>query len=140
MAATVLLATDGSEYARRAAGRAIDLAGEHGATLHVLCVVDRRVLDEPGLSSVESATVEAEDHGHDCVTEVSRMAHDAGVDVEGVVRHGIPHELILEYADEIDAVAIVLGEHGDHRNHLGGAGRRVVTGSDREVVVVGLED
>lgn len=40
LADTVILATDGTEYARRAAERAIDLASEHGATLHVLCVAD----------------------------------------------------------------------------------------------------
>lgn len=70
MSRTVLLATDGSEHAREAARRAIDLASESNATLHVLCVVDRRVVDEPGLSSAESVTIAAENHGHDCVTEV----------------------------------------------------------------------
>jgi nucleotide-binding universal stress UspA family protein len=136
MARTVLLATDGSEHARRAAERAVDLAAAREATLHVLCVVDRRVVDEPGLSSAETVTIAVEDRGHDCVAEVSRTADRAGVAVEGVHRHGVPHEVVLEYADEVDAETIVLGEHGDHAEHLGGVGRRIVEGTDREVLVV----
>jgi nucleotide-binding universal stress UspA family protein len=139
MAAPILLATDGSDDARRAAERAVALAGERGVPLHVLCVVDRRVHDEPGLSSTELVTMEVETHGHDCVAEVSRMAERAGVEVAGDFRHGVPHELVLEYADETDAGAIVIGEHGDHDRHLGGVGRRLVAESDREVIVVGAE-
>lgn len=137
---TVLLATDGSEHARRAAERAIEVASERGVTLHVLCVVDQRVHSEPGLSTDELSTIAAEDHGHDCVAEVSSMAADSDVTVEGDVRHGTPHELVMEYADEIDAEAVVVGEHGDHSEHLGGVGRRLVEESPREVIVVALDE
>ena len=136
---TILLATDGSEHARRAAERAIELASDRGATLHVLCVVDRRVHGEPGLGTEELSTIAAEDHGHDCVAEVGRMASDRAISVEGDVRHGVPQDLILEYAEEIDAGAIVIGEHGDHTEHLGGVGRTIEAESPREVVVVALE-
>jgi len=132
----ILLATDGSEYARAAAQHAVDLASEEGASLHVLCVVDKRVLSEPAFSSAEYETIEAEDHGHDCVKEVSRLAEGTGVAVEGDVRHGIPSELIMEYADEVGADRIVIGEHGEHDEHLGGVGRELVKASDREVIVV----
>lgn len=68
------------------------------------------------------------------------MARGSGVEVEGTHRHGVPHELILEYADDVDAVTIVVGQHGDHTKHLGGVGRRVAEESDREVVVVEFEE
>ncbi|MHB9285934.1 universal stress protein [Halobacteriales archaeon Cl-PHB] len=135
----ILLATDGSEYADQAAARAIDLANERDVPLHVLCVVDKRVHSEPGLSSDELATITVEDEGHDCVATVSERASDAGITVEGDVRHGIPHELIEEYAEEIDAAAIVVGEHGEHDDHLGGVARAIEQDSPREVVVVSLE-
>lgn len=143
MSRPILLASDGSDFATGAARHAIDLADERDARLHVLCVVDRRVVDEPGLSSAESATIEAENHGHDCVAEVARLAEGTGVEVEGEVRHGIPHELIREFATEVDAVVVVIGEHGDHATHLGGVGRKFVEeleGVDPEVVVVATED
>ena len=137
---TILLATDGSEYASHAARRAIELAAEREAALSVLCVVDRRVQSEPALSSSELATIEAEDHGHDCVKSVAKMVGDRAVPVEGEVRHGIPQELILDYAEEIDADTIVVGEHGDHSEHLGGVARALKAESSREVVVVELEE
>ncbi|MEF8839464.1 MAG: universal stress protein, partial [Haloarculaceae archaeon] len=102
---TVLLATDGSEYARRAAERAIEVASDDSASLHALCVVDSRVHGEPGLSSAELSTITAEDIGHDCVAEVRSMVEERGVqvDVDGDVKHGVPEDVILEYARDLRA-------------------------------------
>jgi nucleotide-binding universal stress UspA family protein len=132
----ILLATDGSEYARHAAREAIELARQHGTTLHVICVVDERRFDHPALSSAELATIYAEDNAAVCVRDVSEMAADSGVRVEGSTRHGVPHEVILEYAEAVGADVIVVGEHGSHDVHFSGVGRGVVAGSDREVRVV----
>ena len=134
--ASILLATDGSEYAREAARHAIELAEERGATLHVICVVDQRRFDDPALSSAELATIYAEDHAAINVAQVVDMAEGSPVSVSGDTRHGVPHETILEYADEIDADTIVIGEHGDHDEHFSGVGRRVTDGADREVIVI----
>lgn len=136
---TILLATDGSEYARQAAKQAIELAEDRGTTLHVICVVDQRRFDDPALSSAELATIYAEDHAALCVREVTEMADERNVRVEGDTRHGIPHEVIIDYADEIEADLILIGEHGEHEEHFSGVGRKVLEGSDREVRVVEAE-
>ncbi|WP_440992041.1 universal stress protein [Haloarchaeobius baliensis] len=136
---SILLATDGSEYARHAAEQAIELAVERDADLHVLCVVDRRRFDDPALSSAELATIYADDHAAVCVNEVAEMAQQRKVRVEGDTRHGIPHEVINEYAADIDADIILVGEHGDHEEHFSGVGRKVLETSDREVRVVEAE-
>lgn len=133
---TVLLATDGSEYATLAARRAIRVAEERDATLHVLCVVDRRKLEEPALGTGELATIAAEDHGHECVSMVRELAGGTDVTVEGRTCHGVPPEEILDYAEQIDASVIVVGEHGEHTDHFGGVGRTVTQRADREVIVV----
>jgi len=133
---TVLLATDGSEYATRAARRAIRVARERDATLHVLCVVDRRKLEEPALGSGELATIAAEDHGRECVALVRELAGGTDVTVEGRTCHGVPPDEILDYAEQIDASVIVVGEHGEHDTHFGGVGRAVTDRADREVIVV----
>ncbi|MBV0923051.1 universal stress protein [Halomicroarcula limicola] len=133
----ILLATDGSEYARAAAKHAIDRAKETGATLHVLCVVDERRFNEPALSSAELSTIYAEDHANMCVAEVSEMAAGSGVRVEGDSRHGLPHEVIVEYAADVGAETIVVGEHGSHDTHFSGVGRKVRELADCKVVVVG---
>jgi len=131
--ATILLATDGSEYARAAAERAIDLAEEREATL---CVVDERRFDEPALSSAELETIYAEDHASINVAEVAAMADGRAVTVTGDTRHGLPHEVILDDADEVGAAAIVGGEHGDHDEHFSGVGRKVSALADRDVMIV----
>lgn len=133
---TILVAVDGSEYARAALERALDLADAHGATLHVLGVVDRRVLDEPVLSSAELATIEAEELYAEIMAEVERATADTPVDAEYRVCHGIPEEQILEYADEIDADVVFLGVHGDHDTHAGGVGKEVRARCDCEVRTV----
>lgn len=133
---TILLATDGSEYARRAAREALDIAERRDATLHVICVVDERRFGDPALSSAELATIYAEDHAAVSVDEVIEMAEHRSVVVEGDTRHGIPHEVIVKYAAEVDADTIVVGEHGDHEEHFSGVGRHVSEQTDRDVVVV----
>ncbi|WP_265111160.1 universal stress protein [Halosolutus halophilus] len=67
------------------------------------------------------------------------MAAERNVRVEGNTRHGIPHEVILEYADETDADLIVVGEHGAHEAHFSGVGQTVLEGSGREVRVIEAE-
>jgi nucleotide-binding universal stress UspA family protein len=135
----ILLATDGSDHARAAAEHAVELARERDEGLHVLCVVDRRVRDEPVLSSYELQIVAAEDAGSDAVTEITQACTDVDVEAEGSVIHGVPAEEIENYAADIGAETIVVGEHGDHSDHLGGVGRELRKTSDREVVVVPLE-
>lgn len=135
----ILVATDDSEHAREAIDRAMDAARRHGATLHVIAVLDKRVYAEPGLSSDELVTVETEERYNDWMAEIETRAAEAGVECEYEVCHGIPHECILQYADEVDADVIFVGAHGDHADHVGGVGETVLEESDREVHVVGVE-
>lgn len=132
----IIFGTDGSADAERAAEYAVDLARERDATLHVICVVDRRVLDEPALSSDELTTILVEDHCSEAVERIRSLAADAGVSVETVSRHGTPHETIHQYAEEIGAESIVVGHHGERGEHCGGVRRRLAElAPDYEVVV-----
>jgi hypothetical protein len=72
----ILLATDGSESARRAAVEAIDLAAARDVPPYVPCVVDQRRFDDPALGAAELATTDAEDHAALTVEEVTAMAAD----------------------------------------------------------------
>lgn len=133
---SVLLATDSSPHADLATQDAIELASDHGATLYVLCVVDRQKFDEPALSTDELATIAVEDRLRECLVSVARRADDAGVPAVLEHRHGVPADEILTYAAEVDADLIVVGEHGDHEEHFGGVGRAVRRRADREVRIV----
>lgn len=135
---TILAAVNSSEHSDQAMQEAIDVAREHGAKLHVLGVVDRRKHDEPGLGTGELVTIATQDQYNEFFVDVSRRATQAGVDVACEIRRGVPHECILDVADEIDADVIFVGRHGDHRVHVGGVGRHVQEESDREVRVVDI--
>lgn len=132
----LLVAVDGSENARRAADRAIDAAVERDGELHCLYVVDRRIRGEPGLSSAELSTMNAEDRGHEFLDEVTIDARSHRLRVTRRVAHGVPEELVTEYAETVNADVVVVGEHGPDEDHLGGVGRRVADATARDVLVV----
>ncbi|WP_254533764.1 universal stress protein [Natrinema gelatinilyticum] len=85
------------------------------------------------------ATVYAEDHAAVCVNDVKDEAAERGVPVVGETLHGVPHDVILKYAADVDADVIVVGEHGDHLDHFSGIRKRVADRSDRKVDVVKAE-
>jgi len=137
MTDSILVAADGGEYAARALRRAIDVAKDTGSRLYVLAVVDERIHGEVGLSSEELVTVETEDRYTDFLDYAIGEAAAADVDCHCECQHGIPHERILEYADDVDADVIFIGVEGDHADHVGGVGRKVQAESSRDVHVVG---
>lgn len=123
-------------HAGEAVRRAIDLAAEHAAALAALAVVDTRIHGEPRLSAKELLTIETEDQFTECVADIEQRANAADVPVACVVRHGVSHERILGYADEVDADRVVVGVHGDHGTRIGPVGRRALEASDRDVELV----
>ena len=135
----VLLATDGSTPASRALDRAVGLAIETGATLHVLSVVDTADLDlfvAPEADGVDDILRSAAEAAVDDATE---RAEAAGVDVVRAVRVGAPHREICAYADEAGADIVVVGTHGRtglSRALLGSVAARVVRSSTVPVLVV----
>jgi nucleotide-binding universal stress UspA family protein len=140
---TVLFPTDGSKGSERAAESAVETAAAHGATLHVLHVVDEDVYkaysgdeyvhDREGLESA------LEQEGRDAVDDVADEAREAGVEVVTTVEHGTPHDDILTYADDHDVDIIIMGTKdrtGEYRQLLGSVTDRVVRTSSVPVTVV----
>jgi nucleotide-binding universal stress UspA family protein len=73
------------------------------------------------------------------VCAAAAEAHDAGVDVETVVRRGTPVQRICEIADEHDARLIVVGSHGwgpFKRALFGSVSTGVLHHASRPVLVV----
>lgn len=108
----ILLPTDGSRGASRGAARALEMAEEHDATIHVLYVVDARYQATPALSSVELYLEECEHRGAMTCEEVVGEARDRGLDCVVECARGLPHEVIPAYAIEHDVDLIVMGQHG----------------------------
>ncbi|WP_136715635.1 universal stress protein [Halorientalis salina] len=134
---TLLVPLDGSDGANRAAEHALELADRFDSELHSMFVVDTRLYGEPSLSSTEIVVDELEDQGHALVDDFADRADNLGIETETRVCHGVPHQEIIDYAEDVDADAIVMGYQGQtHRQKIGSVSERVVRDGSRPVFTV----
>ena len=106
---TVLFPTDGSETATEAAAHAIDLASRHDAALHTLYVVDHervgRMAPKLGTDHIKQTLQE---EAENATSEIADRAAAAGLETTTSIREGAPADVITDYADTVDADAIVV--------------------------------
>ncbi|NIC00864.1 universal stress protein [Halobacterium sp. R2-5] len=137
----VLVPTDGSEETRGAVEHAINLATTYDAALHTIYVVDTNVGVDASVPGTLDTLKEA---GENAIKEVIQQAEAAGVGTtEGSVAQGVPHQAILDYADEHDIDLVVMGTHGRtglNRYLLGSVTEKVVRLSDAPVMTVRMPD
>jgi nucleotide-binding universal stress UspA family protein len=137
---SVLIPTDGSDSARRAAERGVALADRYGAAVHVLSVVDERDYDTAvvdGETLVEEGRESAEGQARRAVAAVADLVEAREVTTR--VEVGVPAETILAYveAEGIDVVAMgTHGRTGVERFVIGSVAERVVRAADVPVLTV----
>jgi nucleotide-binding universal stress UspA family protein len=135
----ILVPTDGSPGGGDAVEEALDIAELSGGTVHALFVVDTRdysTLPEAKWLTLES---ELEGRGEQAVAAVADRAEEREVPVETAIERGVPHERILEYADEQDVDVVVMGTHGRSgldRFLIGSVTEKVVRSADVPVLTV----
>lgn len=142
---TVLVATDGSDPAERAARHGLALAATTGAELHALSIVDvaaQQVTEDvgggPETAIATESLADASDAAVGAVAELAD-AQPAAPAVTTAVRTGTPHREIVGYADEHDVDVIVVGTEGRSgldRVLLGSVAENVLRTSTRPVLVV----
>jgi nucleotide-binding universal stress UspA family protein len=128
--AKILLATDGSEDAARAARAAADLSGKTGAELHVVHAWQEA--PQRRYSTVNTAYLSKlyADRAWDLLERQGEGIERAGAKVAAAHRRlGRPAEEIVELAGELGVGLVVVGSRGL------GAVRRLATGSVSEGVV-----
>jgi nucleotide-binding universal stress UspA family protein len=133
----VLVPTDGSDCAQAAVGYATDLARRYDATVHALCVVDSRTLENA--PQYDQTRKEREEVAERTCTDVSV----SDVPVERAVRTDVPHEAIRRYTAEQDIDLVVMGTHGRtgvDRYLLGSVTEKVVRLSAVPVLTVKAAD
>jgi len=110
----ILIATDGSKNAKRAASYGVNLAKIASAEVHALYVISTQ-------HAVTTRTVKGWSEGfEECLTNKGRVAIDdveklgkeAGVKVKPAFLKGIPAVKILEYAQENNIDLVVMGTQG----------------------------
>lgn len=139
---SILVPTDGSESAEAALDHAIEYALETDGTIHIVNVVDTRVLAE-GFDA-GSALDALEEAGERALEVAIHRAEDAGVSsVQASVLSGTPHRAICDYVEDRDVDGIVMGTHGRtgiERYILGSVTERVVRHSDVPVIATKAPD
>ena len=140
---TVLLPTDGSDGATAALDHAVGAAEAYGAALHIVSVVDRRVVLAADPDEKESVRADLADEATEAVERLADRAREAGVETTATPE-GVPHREILADADRAGADLLVLGAHGrtgrERRLTLGSTTERVVTDANRPLLVVDIGD
>ncbi|MEC5425947.1 universal stress protein [Virgibacillus sp. C22-A2] len=107
----VLLASDGSQHAKRAAENAINItACGSDSTLEVLYVVDADKAKSDVLNNWNA--IDVNDSRKVQMEEVDRLAKEAGVKYEIKILHGEPGPSIVDYANKNDADIVVVGSRG----------------------------
>ncbi|ELY87558.1 UspA domain-containing protein [Natrialba hulunbeirensis JCM 10989] len=132
----VLIPTDGSDGTRRSIAHGLTIAEQFDARVHALSVVP-----EGPLGTLESE--EATPTAHHAVDHVAAKAAHAGIEATTSVENGVPHEVILEYADEHGIDMIVMGTQGRtglDRVLVGSVTERVVRMAEMPIVTVRATD
>jgi nucleotide-binding universal stress UspA family protein len=128
----IVIPTDGSEHARRAAAHAVGLAEAVNAAVEVVSVLDvagaAGPVDAGGLDAQFVDRLRAERER--ALRDVASLAADRGLEaISTTVVRGRPADAILEFASEHDAGLLAMGTHG--RTGV----RRFVLGSVTEAVI-----
>lgn len=137
----VLIATDGSENAEKAASYGMYLAKAACAEVHALYVISTQhaVATRTVKSWSEGLEEYLKDKGRVAIGNVEKMGEEAGVKVKSVFLKGIPADKILEYARENNIDLIVMGTHGltgIKKFLIGSIAERVVRHSRVPVMVI----
>lgn len=107
----ILVPIDGSDASTALLRQAVSIATATDATVHILTVV------EPQRSPLAFEVEEVDQLStaiEDIINSVQVGLQSADVPFDIEVRRGqSPHEIILEYGEEIDADLIVIGRRGD---------------------------
>jgi nucleotide-binding universal stress UspA family protein len=140
----LVLPTDGSEGTAAAAEHAAALAAAFDATVHVVSVADERNrFETPSAGLAADAWDDREHERAETAAEETAAALPDDVTAEAVVVEGIPHQAIVDYAEESGADAVVMGTHGrtglDHYL-VGSVAEKVVRTSPVPVLTVGLDE
>lgn len=107
---SVLVPTDGSDHARRAAEHGLRLARAFGATVHVVSAVDARAAAEATGGEDGAVLDRLTAEARAAVGAIEAIAGE--IAVETAVLDGEPSEAVLEYAAANGVDLLAMGTHG----------------------------
>ncbi|AUX10459.1 universal stress protein UspA [Halalkaliarchaeum desulfuricum] len=137
---TILVPIDGSDESYSAAEEAVELVAADGV-LHALFVIEELPMYRRSgkAGKFDEGDPERHDRAEAAIERASTLADEAGIDCETAILEGVPSREIVDYAESIDADAIVLGKRGlsaAASDMLGSTTERVIRSADTTVVSV----
>ena len=111
MISNILVPTDGSKAAQKAARYAIDLAKQLKCSIIVLSVIDNRSLVTQTIPAQENAR-HIRETAEEYAGEIKEICDENGVRSKILVTSGHPAEEISKEAESSNADLIVMGSHG----------------------------
>jgi nucleotide-binding universal stress UspA family protein len=132
---TIVVGYDGSESAKRALERAIELCGSNASTLEVLAAERLTLQGKGSISPVDPIDAET---CRQALAEAGSVVRDAGLTSKLVEGRGDPAKVLVKHAEEVGADLIVVGTrgHGPARSLLGSVSTGVVHHAPCDVLVV----
>lgn len=119
MVSKILVATDGSETAKKAVEYAVELAKQLGATIKFLSVIDKSfyaIQAVPGAVTPARIMEPVEDYlkqaAETYIKEAEKLCRDRGIQSEGFIRSGRPVDEIIKDAEKSKVDLIIIGSHG----------------------------
>ncbi|MGA2071751.1 MAG: universal stress protein [Sedimentisphaerales bacterium] len=119
MISKILVPTDGSKTAQKAAIYAVGLAKQLHASVIVVCVIDKRflisrtVLVKPSSRYVAESIEDYQQEAAERYTrEIKKLCGKKGIQSRTVIKQGHPVEEIAKEAEKSKAGLIVMGSHG----------------------------
>ncbi|NLI62504.1 MAG: universal stress protein [Methanosarcinaceae archaeon] len=136
----IVVATDGTEYVKKAVDYAVDISKMSGAKLHGIYVTDISTISPTSTEWVlVSENLKAE--SDEALSYIRKKAEESNVEVELVNTEGNPANEVIKYAKNIKADMIVVGAAGKkavERLLLGSVSEKIVRNSEIPVLVVRL--
>ncbi len=140
----ILIATDGSEYTKKAVDYGIELANDTGAKLYAIYVIDTRSYDSiPPSAPIQYAYSLLRKEGDTAIKYVADRAEASGLEIEGIITEGHPADEIIKYAENnsIDLIVMgTLGKSGLDKFLLGSVADKVIRNSKIPIIVVPVKN
>ena len=137
----ILVPVDGSDSATAALDHALEIAGDHDATVTLLYVADT---NRPSQTRVGTDVIDVlEREGEEIVLEARERAADTDVAATTDVVQGVPHDAIIDYAETKDVDLVAMGAHGRdglERYVVGSVAERVINTARMPVLTVRSTD
>jgi len=116
--------------------RAVDLAEQYGATLHLVSAVDPAVFD-PMTVETEQLHEALDEEAEETVETAAERAEERGVDVTTRIGHGPAASVVVDYAEDVDVVVMAThGREGLKHALLGSVTEKVLRHSPAPVLAV----